>query len=88
MLVCSEMGEQGLSKLDWTTLWLPPRNWNWTMSPTSALTLSGEKARVPFVEPTEITHTFCAEATPIRAKRAAVENCILAVFNEIPDFLK
>jgi len=62
------------------TVWLPPANWNCTMSPTAAVTLLGEYAMVPFELPTLTTWTVvpAARALPmLRAERAKVVNCIL-----------
>lgn len=75
--VCSEMGVQGASKVDWETLWLPARNWNWTISPAGAWILSGVNTSELFDVATETTWTVCAEARPKRAEIASVENCIL-----------
>jgi len=56
-----------LSKVDCVTVWLLGANWNWTISPTLATTLSGEKARVPLEPPTLTT------CTTVPAPEAAVD---------------
>jgi len=47
-LLCMAIGWQGWSKVDWVTVWLPARNWNWTASPTLTRMLLGENVRLPF----------------------------------------
>lgn len=77
-LLNDEMGWQGWSNVDCVTVWLPARNWNWTMEPAATLMLSGEKMSELFLEETSTTVTdVWAEARPRRAERASVENCIL-----------
>jgi hypothetical protein len=58
-LLCIEMGWHGLSKVDCVAVWLPATNWNWMLSPTDALRLSGEYFSVPLM-PTVTTQFFWA----------------------------
>ena len=44
-------------------MWFAGANWNWTMSPTAAVTESGEYARVPFAFPTLTTWTVVPAAS-------------------------
>jgi len=47
-VVAAASSVQGAVKLDCVTVWLPVRNWNWTMSPWVALRLLGMNVCVSF----------------------------------------
>jgi len=53
----SEIGVQGLAKVDWVTVWFFGLNWNWTKSPIAAVTWSGRYSVVPLEFPTVTTWT-------------------------------
>jgi len=95
MLLCSETGAHGLSKVDCVTVWFFGANWNCTMSPTAAVILLGEylSTAVPFEAPPTLTtctvmgaswRFWAARALPMHnaAVRAKDVNCILADWKE------
>jgi hypothetical protein len=43
LLTPPSMGLHAASAVLWVTVWLPLLNWNWTMSPTAAVTELGTK---------------------------------------------
>lgn len=83
--VPAPIGTHGASKVDWVTVWFPTPNWNWTMSPTSALRLFGEKVRVLVLPETQTTWTLTcpwswAKVTEVKSAAAArviFEKCIV-----------
>lgn len=74
-----EIGWQGASNVDCVTVWLFGANWNWTISPTAALTSFGANTKDPFADPTLTTCTVVIPvADPVDVDFAAED---VAVFD-------
>jgi hypothetical protein len=77
------MSVHGSAKVDCVTVWFFERNWNWTVSPTLAVTLEGLYSRP--VSPTR-TVMLAAETTAAEARATArVEKRIFSIREEGQD---
>ena len=74
-MLAREPIEHGVLKSPWTAVWMLPTKWNSSVSPTSAVTLSGEKTNPP--EPAVITTVLAAAVVARAAKKPIIVYIVL-----------